>query len=277
MGVGHSPSDASAKLESRSSCFREGCRESAVSSTGATPPSSLSRRRARWSLFQRRRLVGGPSCQSRRKACSSSRPNLWKAHWVSCQTGPTSGRGSPLAGNCSFSSQNRRQDCRRHRRQSPSCHSRLQRLPATRRRSDQGCFVSFSCLYGVVLNLVAHLHRRRARLFHQLRRLRMRKYSQKIRRVFYQKWNTSAQMRLSLWKSTADAHRFGQTVAPQYYANRHSYRIQGRCALEGERQAGPPPLACARGSQEHFASRNVRRPACGTLNEISEAAFVRVE
>lgn len=84
-------------------------------------------------------------------------------------------------------------------------------------------------------------------------------------------------MRLLLWKLTADAYRFGQTVTPQHYANRHSYRIQGRCALEGERQAGPPALACARGGQEHFAMRNARRPACGILNEISEAAFVRVE
>jgi len=67
------------------------------------------------------------------------------------------------------------------------------------------------------------------------------------------------------------------TVAPRNYADGHSYQIQSPCALEGDRHAERAALAWARSSQEHFAMHNLRRPACGTLAEFSEAVFVRRE
>jgi hypothetical protein len=76
----------------------------------------------------------------------------WMAGWALCQNRPPTIRQPVLVeGSRSLLSQSHRRDCRRHH-QNPTSHSRLRRLPATRQRSDQGCFVSFSCAYGVVLN-----------------------------------------------------------------------------------------------------------------------------
>lgn len=39
-----------------------------------------------------------------------------------------------------------------HHRQNPTSHSRMRRSPATHQRTDRECFVSFSCIFRVVLS-----------------------------------------------------------------------------------------------------------------------------
>lgn len=137
MGVGHSPGNALAKSESRSSSFSK-CGKTSMSEV--IPLSVQSRPTDCWSLFQSHRT-------------GYWFLNRWTAGWALCQSLPPTIRLPVLLEDSrSLLSQSRRRDCRRHRRQNPTSHSRLQRLPATRQRPDQGCFVSFSCAYGVVLN-----------------------------------------------------------------------------------------------------------------------------
>ena len=175
----------------------------------------------------------------------------------------------------SFSSQSHHRDF--HRRQNPTSHSRLRRLPATRQQSDQGCFVSFSCICGVVLNrcrtpLVAAIPVAR-----WIGTSSARTYSSNRRRAFFTANGIRQLRHVSHLGSQQRAHPgLSGTSRGKNYADHHSNPFQCRRAMACEHSSAPPPEVG--GNAEacvivgHFNSAKG-----GVRNQLSQAATARTE